>query len=53
MHLDISIFLGLSYSADSITGLIIGGAMTALLIFQLVLLFKRPKNFGDYTDFFG
>jgi hypothetical protein len=53
MHLDISIFLGLSYSADSMTGIIIGGVMTILMIFQLGLLFKRPKNFGDYTDFFG
>jgi len=53
MHLDVSIFLGVSYSADSIMGLIIGGILSIMLITQLILLFKSPQNFGEYTDFFG
>ncbi len=53
MHLNISIILGVSYSADSIIGLILGGILSILLIIQLVLLFKNSKNFGEYTEFFG
>lgn len=46
MHLNISISLGVNYSNHMMTALAFGGIIEVLLVLQVILYLKRPKNFG-------
>lgn len=53
IHLNVSISLGVNYSNNIITTFVFGGIIEVLLIIQLFLYIKKPKNFGEYTQFFN
>lgn len=45
--------LALFYRMNQIMGIAIGGVVLLGFIAAMVLFMIRPKNFGEYKEFFG
>jgi nitrate reductase gamma subunit len=52
LHLFSAIVIGVKFGMEQIYGVVIGGIAAIMLVFMAILLWKRPKHFGDYKIFF-
>ena len=52
LHLFSAIVIGVKFGMEQIYGVAMGGIAAVMLVFMGILLWKRPKHFGDYKIFF-